>query len=162
MPETSTTPQLPSPFFGIQRIFAQDLSLETVGIQSDATLQNARLELHFDVRHEPQGEDVHLASLRTTLSARDDVSVKFVLEVVQSGLFVARGFTPEQLGEVINVSCMAILAPYVRAALSDTLARAGLPPYLLPEVNWVATYASLRAKAAEAERTAAANPGSVH
>jgi preprotein translocase subunit SecB len=57
---------------------------------------------------------------------------------------------------MLEIGAPSILAPYLRAQLSDVLTRATLPVFLLPEINWPAMANEQRAQAAAQANAATA------
>lgn len=136
--ETAPPTQTPTePFFGIQRIFLKGVSLELPG-GANTFLETAapQLALNLQVASAELAPGVFEASIRATLSAEVSGKTLFLLEAEQAGVFEARGLTAAQLADVREIAAPTILAPYLRAILSDMLARATLPVFYMPEVNW--------------------------
>ncbi len=148
------------PFFGIQRVYLKGQSLElplgaNVFLESGAPAMNLNLQVESSVL----AEGVYEVLIRATLTAELNGKTLFLLETDQAGIFEARNFTVEQLADVLEISAPAILAPYLRTQLGDTLTRATLPMFYMPEINWMALAQQRRSEmaAAQAER-----PASVH
>ena len=127
------------PFFGIQRVYLKGQSLEIPqGAQVFLLKEMPPLNLNMEVRNEKLADNVYEVVLRTTLSAEMDGKVYFLLEVDQSGIFEIRNVNDQQLADLLEIAAPSILAPYLRAHMSDMLSRATLPSFYLPEVNFAA------------------------
>lgn len=46
----------------------------------------------------------------------------------------------EKIGEIAEINCAAIVFPFAREVIADLTRRSGLPPFLLPPVNFVEFY----------------------
>jgi preprotein translocase subunit SecB len=65
----------------------------------------------------------------------------FVFDTKIGGTFVFSKLpNKEQLDKIVHINCAAIIFPYVREAIADLTRRAGLPPFHLGPLNFVALY----------------------
>lgn len=48
----------------------------------------------------------------------------------------------EKIGEIAEINCAAIVFPFAREVIADLTRRSGLPPFLLPPINFVEFYKS--------------------
>ena|SRR3990170_3354843 len=82
----------------------------------------------------------------------------FVFDTKMAGTF---GFSKlpgkEQLDRIVHINCAAIIFPYVREAIADLTRRAGLPPFHLGPLNFVALYQKNRKPLAEKEEVQVRN-----
>ena len=119
------------PVFSVERLYVKDLSLE--------------------VPHAPQifleqGEpevDMRVSTGSTKLEDgfySVDVTVMFLNEVTQSGIFRLENIPEEDVQLLLGVACPNILFPYAREAISNSVTRAGFPPVLLAPINFEAIY----------------------
>lgn len=113
------------------------------------------LNLALQVGIESLAPDTFEVSLRSTLTATIAGKTVYLVEVDQAGIFEVRA-APEQCADMLEIGAPSMLAPYLRAQISDALTRATLPVFLLPEINWPAMAMEQRALAA-----AQSNPASV-
>jgi preprotein translocase subunit SecB len=138
-----TTPnsQNAEPFFGIQRVYLQDVSFE-MPKAPQIFLEQAgpNIDVNLEVSSSQLDQDVFHSVLRVTLTAKTDAKVFFLLEVEQAAVFEIRNIPAEQREQLLEINAPSILAPYARAAIADFLAKATLPVFTLPEINWVAMY----------------------
>jgi preprotein translocase subunit SecB len=48
----------------------------------------------------------------------------------------------DKIGKVAEINCAAIVFPFAREVIADLTRRSGLPPFLLPPVNFIELYKS--------------------
>ena len=145
--------QLSSPQLEIQKIYLKDVSLEaphtpaifTEGWQPETSVQlnNASTQI---------GEDVYEAVLTLTVTTKVGEKTAYLVEVQQAGIFTIKGFSGEQLGQVLGAFCPNTLFPFAREALSSLISKGGFPPLLLNPINFDALYKQrLQAQQAKVE-----------
>ncbi|MFO8155904.1 MAG: protein-export chaperone SecB [Pseudomonadota bacterium] len=138
----------------LQRIYLKDASLESP--QSPAIFRK-QWQPEFNVDLGSRGraieEDDHYeVSLRVTVTASQEGETVFLTEVEQAGIFVIEGADKATLDRLLGSYCPNVLFPYAREAISDLVARASFPQFLLNPVNFDVLYEQQRAKrTAEAE-----------
>lgn len=155
-PATSSTEAT----FGIQRIFLKNASFELPGgAKTFLMTEPPKLTLNLQIGTTVLAPDVFETVVRATLTATVGDVTGYLVEIEQGGVFEAKNLTPQQLADCYEISAPSILAPYLRAQLSDFLTRATLPMFLLPEINWGAMAHENRERAAQA---AAAVPPVLH
>lgn len=135
--------------FNVLRVFLQDSSFEFPrALQVHQTQpENIALQLHVNVTVNELDQTQRAVSLRVSLTgAGQGGDKKFILETTYVGVFEVAGFTPATEEDLLHITCPAILYPYLRAAVSDSLLRAMLPPFFLPEINWPMLHASTKMK----------------
>lgn len=70
-----------------------------------------------------------------------DKKSPFIFNVKLAGLFeFDRDISNDDLDQVANVNCAAMLFPFVRETVADITRRSGFPPLLLPPLNFVKLY----------------------
>lgn len=130
-----------TPEFTIQRVYVKDLSLECP--QSPQVFQEEwqpELNLQFAMNTSKVAETIYELILQITVTATSKEKTLFLVEIKQAGLFTLKGFTEEQIQQVLSITCPTILFPYAREAVSDLVGRAGFPPLYLAPVNFEALY----------------------
>lgn len=147
---------VPVPAFSLQRAYIKGVSLEMP--KGPATFQQDSQTLtHLDLALAVTrlDENTYETSVRCTITmtSEADKSTVLVLETEQCGIFEVRNIPESDLPNLLEIGCPSILTPYLRAAITDILARATLPLFYLPEINW----AAVRQQRVQAEQ-AAANP----
>lgn len=137
----------------------QSRTFEMLGPQPDIQVA---LNMSMD-RLDAEHFQVHM---RATAKSEKDGRDLFVVEVAQTGLFRARNIPAPDREIVENVNSAHIVFPYLRASFHDLLVRAGLPPLMLPEMNWLAAWEQQKAQAAASATPAlgapAANAPALH
>jgi preprotein translocase subunit SecB len=76
----------------------------------------------------------------TTVTAKIEEKVMFLIEAKQAGIFRVSNMSAEDLEQVMAVMCPNILFPYLREVISDVAVRAGFAPALLNPINFDAIY----------------------
>ena len=145
------------PHYAIQRVYLKGMSLEIPGAPEIYSVAR-ELSLNFQVQRSSTtvAQDLHEVTLTATVEAKDAKTGKteFLLEVTQAGLFEMRGIPAEHVEGLIDVRSPTILHAYLRVAISDTLQRASLPLFIIPEFDYnliqQQTKAALAAQAAPA------------
>ncbi len=84
--------------------------------------------------------------LTVTVSAKQNETTLFLVEVKQAGLFLMRNLAEPDLKRAISSICPGVLFPYARAAVSNLVTQGGFPQFLLPPVNFDALYAQSAAQ----------------
>jgi preprotein translocase subunit SecB len=138
--------------FLVQRIYTKDISFEAPN--SPAIFQeNWTPEIKVGLSSETRkpGDDNLEVTLKVSVEAKHEDKTVFLVEVQQGGLFLAQGFSEQEMEAVIGVAAPNVLFPYAREAISDLVTRGSFPQFVLQPVNFEALYAQQRqAKAAEA------------
>lgn len=143
------------PQLSLQAVYLKDCSYEAPnGPRVDGTWNpQISLDLHTGVN--PLATDLREIVLTVTVSAKQNESTIFLVEVKQAGAFVMRNLSEEDARRAIGTVCPNVLFPYARAAVSQLVAQGGFPQFLLPPVNFDALYA--RSLAEQQQPTAAKN-----
>lgn len=153
-------PDTNPPLFNIQRVYLKGTSLEMPHAPGIFIGQN---EISMDLRLEPKtaalSDGVFEVVLHATLTAKNpkDGKVWFLLEIEQAGIFELRNIPAEHVEGLLNIRCPTILHNYLRVQITDTLSRATLPQFILPEFDW-----SQIAQQAKAEQQAAITDRVMH
>jgi len=162
MTEQSSAPQgavneSSEPGFRIQRIYLKDLSLEQPNApQIFLVPTEPQVQVEVDVAVARLSEGLFEVSLTSTITARVDGKVLFLVEANQSGIFEFTNIPPEQLDLMLGISCPTILYPYLRSNIADIIGRAGFQPIHLNEINFHGMYEH---RLMQAQQAAAANAG---
>lgn len=125
----------------LQKIFVQDVSLE---VPNAPTVFTREYEPEIDVQLNNSvyalDDDTHQVVLTVTVTAKQDNSTSFLVEVHQAGIFTVSGFEGEERDAVLGAYCPSLIFPYAREAISDLVQRGGFPQLLLQPVNFDALY----------------------
>jgi preprotein translocase subunit SecB len=135
--------------FNVLRVFLQGSSFEFPQATRvhQPQLENIALQMHVNVAVNEIDRMQRAVSVRVSLTgAGQDGDKKFILETTYAGIFEVAGLSADAEEALLNVACPAIIYPYLRAAVSDSMLRAMLPPFFLPEINWAMLHASTKTK----------------
>ena len=129
------------PVFTIEKVFVKDLSLEVphapqIFLERDTPKVDVQLGTRAAALDDGHYEVVVTVTTTATLGEK----TVFLVEVHQAGVFQVRNLPPASLEPLLSVTCPNILFPYLRESVSDAVARAGFPPFLLAPVNFEALY----------------------
>lgn len=129
------------PAFGIEKIYAKDISLEiphAPEIFLERETPSIGVELHSESSSIDEG--LYQVVLTVTVTATLGEKTVFLVEAGQGGIFQIRNVPEEDIDPILSVGCPNILFPYVRETISDLVTRAGFPPVLLAPVNFDVMY----------------------
>jgi len=158
MTEQSTSPNdavdSKEPSFRIQRIYLKDLSLEQPNTPQILLIQaDPQIEVEVDILVAPVSNEIFEVSLSSTVTAKVDSKVLFLVEAKQAGIFEFSNIPVEQIDPMLGITCPSILYPYLRANIADTISRAGFQPIHLNEINFHAMYEHRLMQAQQAAAT---------
>lgn len=157
MTEQSSTPtegvdNSKDPSFRIQRIYLKDLSLEQPNSPQILLVQSEpQIEIDIDVEVNPVSAEIFEVSLSSTVTAKVDEKVLFLVEAKQAGIFEFINIPPAQIDPMLGITCPTILYPYLRSNIADTISRAGFQPIHLNEINFHGMYEHRLMQAQQAE-----------
>ncbi|QWE12358.1 protein-export chaperone SecB [Polynucleobacter sp. AP-Titi-500A-B4] len=146
MTEQSSTPGAAStdskaPAFSIQRIFLKDLSLEQPNApEIFLVVAEPQVQVEVDIAVNRIGEELFEVALSSTMTARVEGKVLFLVEANQAGIFEFRNIPAEQIDPMLGITCPTILYPYLRSNMADVISRAGFQPIHLNEINFHGMY----------------------
>jgi preprotein translocase subunit SecB len=136
--------------FDIQKLFVRDLSFESPQAPVIFTEQwQPSTDVNLSSRFDVLGDDHYLVDLKIQITAKQNDKVSFLIEVVQSGIFLLKGFAQEQQDQLLNSYCPNTLLPFAREVISESVTKGGFPPLVLAPVNFDALYAQKLAQDAE-------------
>jgi preprotein translocase subunit SecB len=152
--ENSDKPKEPG--FRIQRIYLKDLSLEQPNApQILLVAAEPQVEVEIDVAVNRLSEEIFEVALISTVTAKVDSKVLFLVEAKQAGIFEFSNIPPEQVDPMLGITCPTILYPYLRSNIADTISRAGFQPIHLNEINFHGMYEHRMMQAQKAAEEAA-------
>jgi preprotein translocase subunit SecB len=146
MTEQSSAPQAEAdnskePGFQIQRIYLKDLSLEQPNApQILLVVAQPQVEVEIDVGVTPLSDGVFEVAIISTVTAKVDSKVLFLVEAKQAGIFEFSNIPPQQIDPMLGIACPTILYPYLRSNIADIISRAGFQPIHLNEINFHGMY----------------------
>jgi preprotein translocase subunit SecB len=129
------------PGFRIQRIYLKDLSLEQPNApEIFLVIAEPQVQVEVDIAIKPLSEGIFEVVLSSTMTARVEGKVLFLVEANQAGIFEFSNIPPEQMDMMLGISCPTILYPYLRSNMADVIGRAGFQPIHLNEINFHGMY----------------------
>ena len=138
------------PQFSIQRVYLKDLSFETPqGPSAFKKKWQPKVSQDLNTKSKQVEEGVFEVALRVTITMTDGDDTIYIVEAEQAGLFNIKGFTDEQLPQILNTTCPGILFPYLRETLDNIVTKGSFPALLLPPINFDALFANAVQQAAE-------------
>lgn len=148
------------PTVALQTVYIKDLSFESPkGPFLPAQAQDPKIALNLNTVTTSVGPDAHEVVLTVTLEAKNGDLAVYVAEVKQAGIFVVRGFGPDETRRILGAFAPNLLFPYVRQTVSDIVTKGGFPPFLLPHVNFDSLFErSMQEQAARQAQAPAAGP----
>jgi preprotein translocase subunit SecB len=156
MTEQSSAPQAETdkskePGFQIQRIYLKDLSLEQPNApQILLVVAQPQVEVEIDIGVTPLSDGVFEVTIISTVTAKVDSKVLFLVEAKQAGIFEFSNIPPQQIDPMLGIACPTILYPYLRSNIADIISRAGFQPIHLNEINFHGMYEQRLMQAQEA------------
>lgn len=142
--------------FEVLSVYAKDVSLEAPKVREllGQSVQPA-LNISFSVKAEPLPDDRYEVALTLTIKATHEDNALFIIEVVQAGQFLIKGFNEQQqMSEMINVHAPTHLFPYVRELVDNLALRAGFPAIVLKPINFMAVFQQQLQKQQQAQQAA--------
>ena len=141
--------------FAIQRIYTKDISFESPNAPQ-VFISEWEPKINVDLSTEIQAlsEDTIQVVLTVNVVAKYEDKTAFLVEVQQAGIFLAKGFSEEELGPLMGIGAPNALYPYAREVVSDLITRGSFPQFTLQPVNFEQMYAQQMASKKEpAEKT---------
>jgi len=141
--------QRPEQQFTMQKIYTKDLSFESPVTPAIFTKQwQPKLSVDLNTRSGSIDEEGNFeVVLSITVTAKMEEETAFLIEVHQAGVFLVRGFQPEELKRILGTAAPNVLFPYAREAIDAICIKGGFPPLLLAPVNFEAVYQQAQAQA---------------
>ena len=128
--------------FALQRIYLKDASFEAPNAPAIFQLEwQPESNLNLNTSANAMGNDYYEIVLNVTLTTKVGEQTAYLAEVQQTGIFLVRGFSQEEMGPMIGSYCPNILFPYAREAISALVSKGSFPQMLLAPFNFDALYA---------------------
>jgi len=141
--------------FAIQRIYTKDISFESPNAPQ-VFISEWEPKINVDLSTEIQAlsENTIQVVLTVNVVAKHADKTAFLVEVQQAGIFLAKGFSEEELGPLMGIGAPNALYPYAREVVSDLITRGSFPQFTLQPVNFEQMYAQqMASKKESAEKT---------
>ena len=161
----ANTEQSKEPGFRIQRIYLKDLSLEQPNApQILLVASEPQVQVEIDISVAPLSDGIFEVALSSTVTAKVDAKVLFLVEAKQAGIFEFSNIPVEQIDPMLGIACPTILYPYLRSNIADIISRAGFQPIHLNEINFHGMYEHrlMQAQQEAAAKEGAASEGKPH
>jgi preprotein translocase subunit SecB len=153
----ASTEESKEPGFRIQRIYLKDVSLEQPNApQILLVASEPQVQVEIDIAVAPLSEGIFEVALSSTVTAKVDAKVLFLVEAKQAGIFEFSNIPVEQIDPMLGIACPTILYPYLRSNIADIISRAGFQPIHLNEINFHGMYEH---RLMQAQQEAAAKDG---
>ncbi len=129
------------PVFNIEKLYVKDLSVEVPNAPAIYLEREApQIDVNMSTESSALGENLYLASITVTVTAKTGDKTMFLVECTEAGIFRIDHVPQDQLPMVLGIGCPNIVFPYLRETVSDVVIRAGFPPLLLNPVNFEALF----------------------
>lgn len=148
MADEAPTP--PAKQLMLQKIYIKDLSFESPK-SPDVFATDSAPQTQLNIRSGARevGTDTQEVTLTLTVEAKDEDKTLFLIELVQAGVFLIKGYSDEEQHMLTGSYCPGSLYPFAREAIADIVTRGGFPQLLLQPINFDALYAqAMRERAA--------------
>jgi preprotein translocase subunit SecB len=134
--------------FLLQQLYVKDLSFESPNTPQIFQQGSVEPETELNIRnsHAIFNEDQYEVILHISVHAKKGDQTIFLAEIDQAGLFMIKGYTPEQIAALLGTQCPTTLFPYAREAISSLVGKGGFPPLILQPINFDQLYAQAREK----------------
>ncbi len=128
--------------FVIQHVYTKDISFETPN-SPHIFKETWQPQLHVEITNEVSNleDTVFDITLKVTATVKNAEKTAFLVEVHQAGIFNIAGFDEPRLKQLLNTTCLHVLFPYARTAISNLVLNGGFHPLLLPQPNFEVMYA---------------------
>ena len=142
--------------FIIERVYVKDISFEapnspTIFTQDWEPDTNLNLNTQVNVL----GDDHYEVELHLNVTVKGkDGKTAFLVEVVQAGAFMIKGYPNEQLNHLLASYCPSSLFPYAREVIANLVSKGSFPEMHLSPINFDALYAKNLEQQAQAQNAA--------
>ena len=127
--------------FEIQKIYIKDISFETPNSPKIFTAKwNPKTDVHIQTENTKLDENIYEVCIAITITATQEKTTAFLVEVKQAGIFLVQNFQEDQHGQLLGSYCPNILFPFAREVIAELIAKGGFPQLLLNPVNFDALY----------------------
>ena len=131
----------PAQKFEIQKIYVKDLSFETPNSPKIFTEKwNPKTDVHIQTENNKLDEKIFEVCIVVTVTASQDETTAFLVEVKQAGIFFIENFPDDQHKQLLGSYCPNILFPFAREVIAELITKGGFPQLLLNPVNFDALY----------------------
>jgi preprotein translocase subunit SecB len=146
MAEATSNPQ---PNLALQGVYLKDASYEAPqGPRAEGNWA-PQISLDLATNSTTIQDDLREVVLTVTVSAKQNDTTLFLVEVKQAGAFLMQNLSEEDTKRAITSICPGVLFPYARSMVSQLVSQGGFPQLLLPPVNFDALIPNSQAQPAQ-------------
>ena len=129
--------------FIIERVYIKDLSFEAPNSPAIFTQDwEPDTSLNLNTQVNVLGDDHYEVELHLNVTVKGkDGKTAFLVEAIQAGAFMIKGYAPEQLNHLLASYCPGQLFPYAREVISNLVSKGSFPEMHLSPINFDALYA---------------------
>ena len=129
--------------FIIERVYVKDISFEAPNSPAVFTQDwEPDTNLNLNTKVNDLGDNHYEVELHVTVSVKGkDEKTAFLVEVVQAGAFMIKGYPAEQLNHLLASYCPSNLFPYAREVIANLVSKGSFPEMHLSPINFDALYA---------------------
>lgn len=129
--------------FIIERVYIKDISFESPNSPMIFTQEwKPDTSLNLNTQVNPLGEDHYEVELHLNVTVKgEDGKTAFLVEAVQAGAFMIKGYEAEQLNHLLASYCPGQLFPYAREVIANLVSKGSFPEMHLSPINFDALYA---------------------
>jgi len=146
--------------FSIRAVYLKDSSFESPN--TPAVFQEniqPQFEINVNSTVNMVQENLHEVLMTLSITAKHEDKTVFHTEAQQAGLFESKGFSQQQLHQILGTFAPTQLFPYAREAVNSLVIKGGFPSIALQPINFDALYAQhIQKIAAQQQAAAQQNP----
>lgn len=126
----------------LQKIYVKDLSFESPNAPEVFTGNfSPQTQLNMRSANKDVGNDNFEVVMTLTVESKAGEKTLFLIEIVQAGVFLIKGYSDEERAILIGSFCPNTLYPFAREAIADIVGKGGFPQLLLQPINFDALFA---------------------
>ena len=129
--------------FIIERVYVKDISFEAPNSPAIFTEDwEPDTSLNLNTQVNVLGDDHYEVELHLNVTVKGkDGKTAFLVEAIQAGAFLIKGYAPDQLNHLLASYCPGQLFPYAREVISNLVSKGSFPEMHLSPINFDALYA---------------------
>lgn len=133
--------------FNIERIYLKSLSLKSpLAPNSFLFSEQPEVDIKFNINNSRIDNENHIYNSELAISViaklpkKSFDNILFSCDVTQSGIFLIKNFSEEEINSILNITAPEIIFPYIRETISSLIQKAGFAPLYINPVNFSALY----------------------
>ena len=123
--------------FNLQRTYLKKFKFETPGSPQIFTVEwkpESKMNLQSEVKK--LNEDVYEVTLSIVITNQVGELSAFNTRIEQAGIFTIRGFSEDEMQQMVGTYCPSTLFPFARDVIANYATRCGFPQHVLAPVNF--------------------------